>query len=863
MDFIDKVKRLKEMTKSPEVRSLCEGFLNGSSRKDALLEGLSNPNVQDENVSFFLRESTNFHQEVKNSEMEASKKAAQSLFESWNTKTYNNSGTWVKNEEDNSESISSLNESLSETNDKSAAAFLAAESLKNMGVLESVSELLNSPIAQHAQAKIMLENYKNILVNKRVPEYAVIENFVADLSKMSWDKKANSICQDLKTICESYEREIRVSKVIDSIKNSGSREFYSDLYENLNSWMISPSKSNGLLVNQISKYSFNPVVRDLINYLNVNESKNDSSRLSIPSVNQNESYVTRVFSPVANVQNENFAFGIDGIIFEASEDGFRKISNKEAQRIYGNSFINLLNVTSRPDVKINESGISFSVGKKTFRISEGIGEEPFVYMGSQKLTFRNVNEMAKIVSLEISSITGISNLSLVNDIATVYENFHSIMELDFAKSVVSKIYEGLRVNLMKWNGRIYLQRVNESMGENSVFPVTSLQAVKMVKESLRYDISEGLSEFLDGELRNKAILVNDREKILENIQKVEDQISKLEREISNNPAIAKAPQILEAQKILSREVNVLRNKWSTINEEIEKLEYLDAETELFVTEADKFNTGDYVKIKESGETGKIISVDGTSGEYTVLTDAGRTENHRVDEIEDLETALSNAGKDNEEYADDDSEEMKESKNPLAKAPVKGAKSKSKPQQPSTVAAPGNSNKKPMSKDLKNIKAANYAEGVDGQKPTDFEVQGYEIGYNLDESNDKEDQSNSTFAEAPGASKEPKIYNEEALNHLAKAHNFANAGAKEKGVDFSIDDLHGYRSIEEATKGEVTKADPNLAVAPTAPKGSKVPAAKKEKSEMAVAPSKLSGLIDFGVSDEIGYNLDEADLQKKN
>ena len=862
MDFIDKVKRLKEMTKSPEVRSLCEGFLNGSSGKEILLEGLSNPSVQDENASFFLRESTNLHQEIKNSEMEASKKAAQSLLESWNTKTYNNSGTWVSPKEERDSSIKSLNESLSETGDKSAAAFVAAESLKNMGVLESVVELLGSPIAQHAQAKIMLENYKNILVNKRVPEYAVIENFVSDLSRMSWDKKANSVCDDLKKICESYEREIRISKVIDSIKNSGSRDFYSELYESLNNWMLSDSKSNGLLVNQISKYSFNPVVRDLVNYLNVNESKKDSSRLAIPEMNQNESYVTRVFSPVANDMNESFAFAIDSNIFEASEDGFIKISVKDAQRKYGNSFLNMLSITSRPDVKINESGVTFSVGKKSFRISEGIGEEPFVYMGNQKLTFRNVNEMAKIVGLEISSITGISNLSLVNDIATVYENFHSIMELDFAKSIVSKIYEGLRVNLMKWNGRIYLQRVNESMGENSVFPVTSIQAVKMVKESLRYDISEGLSEFLDGELRNKAILVNDREKILENIQKVEDQITRLEREIYNNPTLAKAPQILEAKKILSREVNVLRNKWSTINEEIEKLEYLDAETELFVTEADKFNTGDYVKIKESGETGKIISVDGTSGEYTVLTDSGRTENHRVDEIQDLETALSSAGKDNEEYADDDAEEVKEGKNPFSKAPTKGSKTKMKPQQPSTVSAPGNNNKKPMGKDLKNPKSANYAEGVKGEKPTDFDVNGYEIGYNLDEDNQNGEQSNDTFSQAPGASDSPRLHSKEGLEQFAKAHNFAKAGDKKENIDFSIDDLHGYRSIEEATKGEVTKADPNLAVAPTSAKGSKVPSAKKEKNDLAVAPSKLSDFVDFGVSDEIGYNLDEADLQKK-
>mgnify|MGYP000999202891 CR=1 FL=1 len=34
-------------------------------------------------------------------------------------------------------------------------------------------------------------------------------------------------------------------------------------------------------------------------------------------------------------------------------------------------------------------------------------------------------------------------------------------------------------------------------------------------------------------------------------------------------------------------------------------------------EDSKFTVGDYVKVKENGNTGKIISVDTTSGSYTV------------------------------------------------------------------------------------------------------------------------------------------------------------------------------------------------------------------------------------------------------
>ena len=106
---------------------------------------------------------------------------------------------------------------------------------------------------------------------------------------------------------------------------------------------------------------------------------------------------------------------------------------------------------------------------------------------------------------------------------------HSFREVqeDFAKNITSNIYEGVAINLIKWNNEIYLQRINEGMRENSIYKVNGSQAVKMVKDYLRYDISEGLTEFLDGEQKLKSIMINDRTKVLENISSVEDQINKI------------------------------------------------------------------------------------------------------------------------------------------------------------------------------------------------------------------------------------------------------------------------------------------------------------------------------------------------
>ena len=91
--------------------------------------------------------------------------------------------------------------------------------------------------------------------------------------------------------------------------------------------------------------------------------------------------------------------------------------------------------------------------------------------------------MAKLIGLEVSSVSGYNDMQTVNMVATVFENFNSIVELDFAKSVISRIYEGLSVNIFKWNSQLYLQRVNEAMRE----AIVSIAGDKQIENEMDVD----------------------------------------------------------------------------------------------------------------------------------------------------------------------------------------------------------------------------------------------------------------------------------------------------------------------------------------------------------------------------------------
>ena len=859
MDFINQVKKLKELTKSPEVRQICESYLSGSSE---MTESQVLAALNEQASAEATPELKNHWDSIKNEQMEESKKRASALMESWGglkgNASLNNAGSYIGNEK-KEETNESLLESLSnlESSDDSTRSFVEAQGLKNLGVLESIGKIKGLSIYEYPKVKIVCEQYANIISNKNVPEVSVIHNFVAELEAFKWDVTLLPILENLKGKIDKFSREIEVSKVLESIKNSGNSSFYSELSESLNNWLISESKSSGLLSKEISKWSFNPVVRNLINYLNVNEAS-DSRKLEIPVNAQGESRVGRVYSPIL-IEGEKTIFAIGNSLFEAEAGSFRKLSTKEVASV-PSDYIGLVNASLRPYVKINENGILVQLGKKYVSLVEE-NEGVSVYLGKSKLNFRSVGELAKVLGLESASHFAVNESQVVGDIVNLYVNFSNIVELDFAKNITSNIYEGVSVNLIKWNNEIYLQRINEGMRENSVYKVNGSQAVKMVKDYLRYDISEGLTEFLEGEQKLKSIMVNDRTKVLENISRVEGEINKIERLMESNPLYAASKEMKSAHSLLNNELSILREKWNQINIELKNIE--DSPEMDYISEDEKFNIGDYIKVKESGETGKIISVDASSGRYTVLLDTGKTSDFLVNEISDLEEALSQAA---EKNADEKGEEEEGGE-------VKESDEISR-----------NLNKSALSEEEQKALLKTFADGHGFTKAPKGEGDEIEMeldhmhGYNLTMNEAKEKAA--TMAKAPGNNKKEKgkVEGEDNLDDNAPETKgkteFEGEDADGKNKEIGYNLREGAESegemVEAPESGKSAKetkgtTSTNMVEAPESGKGHKETryvSTLDKFMNLAQAPG-AEGDIDFEVNDEMGYNLDESDDLKKN
>jgi hypothetical protein len=860
MDFINQVKKLKDLTKSPEVRQICEQYLSGSNEvSKEEVEAVINEQIQPE--------FKNHWDSIAQEQLQVAKKAAQALTESWKGlggRTSNNNVGSFKGQTVEKENHTSLLENLNmiSVEDQNAKSFVDAQNIKNLGVLESIQKIKSLSIYEYPKFKIVCEQYANLITNKSIPEFSLINGFISELESFKWDISILPVLENLKEKSTKYSREIEVARVIESIKNSGSASFYSDLSESLNSWLISENKSSGLLAKEIGRWAFNPVVRNLINFLNINEASN-SVKLELPVNAQSESGVSRIFSPIL-IENEITYFTTGKSIFRIEENEIKRLNSNELGNVPA-EYISLVNACLRPYVKIDEHGIKVSLGKKSVTLIEE-RETVSVYLGKSKLNFRSVSELAKMLGLESSNHFGISESQVVGDIINLYSNFKNIVELDFAKNVTSNIYEGVSINLIKWNGNILLQRINEAMRENSIYKVNGSQAVKMVKDFLRYDISEGLTEFLDGEQKVKSIMANDRSKVLENISRVETEINKLESLMENNPLYAASKEIKSAYGLLSNELSILKEKWNQINLEITKIDSNPVE-DLDLLEDERFNIGDLIKVKESGETGKIISVDGSSGRYTILLDSGRTSDYMVSDIVDLEEALSQAAEKNSDDKGEDEEEGEVKESEISR----------------------NLNKSELSEEEQKALLKTFSDGHGFTKAPKGEGDEIEMeldhmhGYNLTVNEAKAKAA--TMAKAPGNNKKEKA-KVEGEDNLAEAPETKDkdktefegesADGKNKNIGYNLREGADSNLVEAPKSGKKVKetkgtTSTNLAQAPAngkAPKETRHLSSLEKFMNLAEAPGDSLN-IDFDGEhtgkkhDKIGYGIDESDDLKKN
>lgn len=604
-----------------------------------------------------LKMEKNLNPDISKINMETSKKVAESM------------SNWEGlNASSNTVASSYLNGSTAQMIKESKNSGISPKSKENVvfsfGLVNTIAALKNSTFNDLPAGKILLEKYEYLLINKGISEAFIIEDLIGDLKSFSWENAVTPVLENVSNIFDNRRREIEVLKTYESIKNAPGRELFSDATIQMKTWLLSDTRSTDSLVHGIKRFGFNPMVRNLIGFLSIHESKN-SGKFNIGFDNEN-CEVLSVYSPIHVNENETMFFASEKFLKINEADG----SLVECQEV-PEELQNKAGMIVDRDVKIENNKISLKLGNSKLDVVFE-GETKTLYFDSKKI---NESDLPVAVSITTNNLLESSN-NKISKALFVAKTAEEIVDLDFGKKIRSKVYEGVEANIFKIKDKIYVQTVNPAMKLNKIYEANATQAINILKDFIKFDISESLTEFLQGEEAVLSVMKNDKKETLKNIELLENELRKIETIKTQNSLIAREKELIELQESIETEIQVLKDKWNQINLEISRFEN-KAKQVPSINEELGYPINTDIRIKRNGTKGKVIGVDGSSKTYTILFKEGKTGEYFFSDVENLSDEVDNYDITTPEleleYQDEITNEAKKNNQNFAEAPDAAAR----------------------------------------------------------------------------------------------------------------------------------------------------------------------------------------------
>ena len=764
----------------------------------------------------------NINPEINRLNMETSKQAADSLRE------------WAGLGASKAPVASSfLNGSTAQHLNESAFPDLSTQATKrtsfSFGVLNTVAALKNSSLNELPAGKILLEKYSHLLIDKGISESFIIEGLLNDLKSFSWENSVKPVLENLSTTFDKNRREVEVLKTYETIKNAPGKDLFSDATDQMKNWLTSEKRTSDSLIHGLKRFGFNPMVRNLVSFLSVYENQG-STKFNVGFDNE-VCEISNIYSPVYVNENEVVFYSAgkflklneaEGSIYECEMDEVPAELQDKAS------------ILADRDVRVENNRILLSLGNNKIEISFA-NESKTIYFDGKEI---KEEDLPLAVSVSTNNLLENANHK-INKAIFVANVSDEIIDLDFGKKIKSRVYEGVEANIFKIGGTIYVQTVNPAMKLNKVYEANATQAINIVKDFIKYDISESLTEFLEGEEAFLSVMKNDKKEIIKNIDILENELRKLDTVKEQNPLIARSEELTSLEEGIENEIESLKDRWNQINVEIERFENRAKDVSLNVNEDLGYPIDTEVRIKRNGVKGKVIGVDGSSKTYTILFKEGKTGEYFFSDVEDLTDEVNNydiqtpdldleytddyANESNQNFADApgtkgsvkrDRAVMNLSKKHMAAAPNKKTGSSPKFIDDASNAnlgkTPKSGKKAPLTGNSVKSSAANLAklpkgsagkgknfidslENLDLAKAPNASLKGSaKFIEDLKNMNlaIKESQKNSHTEKAPAGSKDKpkKFIEKEERANLADAHGNANKNGKRFAENDSVADL---------------------------------------------------------------------------
>jgi hypothetical protein len=413
---------------------------------------------------------------------------------------------------------------------------------------DAYAELISKGVEQNkarniATASTLSESKTIVADSHLLGRIAILESAMKELNPYSWMPQIKTFITEGQDFIKANQTYILIESVIRDLELDRNNSYYTKAINSLRE-ASNAENPTFAVVEGLETEVWIPLVKRLYEYCSTQKG-------AINGQNPNFK-VQKIYSPIETIDESTFAFYSSGKFLEISGNTISE------SKFNGNNDFNSL-------VKISESS-KFSENQLRMYPNHNsilditFGESPKVVLNG------SIVESTSIATQLVTS--GFVRFNEQDKLALIQRAVNEgakIKEIDFGYKVTSSVFEGLSVSIFNIEDRVFVQKINKGMKENSLVEASSAnEAVEMVKDFMNYDITESLSHLVENEKteisRKNAELGKVESRIKFIIEKLAD-IDSAERTLGKSEFIDQAKQLLESQlKEQSRTLGKLKGE---------------------------------------------------------------------------------------------------------------------------------------------------------------------------------------------------------------------------------------------------------------------------------------------------------------
>lgn len=449
----------------------------------------------------------------------------------------------------------------------------------NIKLNESIDNILSKESNNTTGLIPFLNEYKNA-INLGVGDEMLYEDFISGASSWSYLNAVDTELSALKDRISKYKENIDFKKILKIMEQTNScylvpilEDYVIDYVDNKN------PNTRTLLKNTLMNYSYDPYVRNMIQIIDLDTSKENTMFLG-ESLNEikNNVNIDKIYSPVQYIKENECIINVKGNYYSRKGNNIIKLSRNDVNSL-NESFKNLCNVLNDNRVVIDEDNNSIMLYWDIN--NKAIINESNVILNNKLYSPENIN-----VLYESSKYYDNNTESMYYYIKTLMENFNNIANIDFVKHISLKNSLNESVDLFRIKNNIFITTNNNKLGKHVFYRnVNSIQTSKIINEHLNLNISKIFEDLMPKPEKIKKEIKESKEEYESLINELEEKLNKLNS--MNEDDSEDKDSLKEIKNVIKEELEKTKSEYKKYCEQTKK--FLEADGE----DSDDYDTNDF------------------------------------------------------------------------------------------------------------------------------------------------------------------------------------------------------------------------------------------------------------------------------